>query len=195
MSKFQKKPGTGINSETPNVFNDLDIRIGGFFLFEEKLWVRTDRCAAMNAQYGDCSFHDVNPEEITPIRFETVEALVLNQTRAKVDDAIKTLNNALYFNDSSDYGSRIGTALKQLCPDWNPDEKLTYMDDSTPTPEPEVVSAPCCPTCYRHVSHPCEKCGRLLGRKAPKYSELLSEVKKIRQTLNTLLGDSDANQK
>lgn len=24
-------------------------------------------------------------------------------------------------------------------------------------------SEPCCPTCFSHVSHPCEKCGRIMG--------------------------------
>lgn len=42
--------------------------------------------------------------------------------------------------------------------------------------EAENIAPPCSPHCYNHVTHPCEKCGRLQGRKAKRYSELVVEV-------------------
>ncbi len=49
--------------------------------------------------------------------------------------------------------------------------KLTAIDSVLPHLS-EEVTPPCSPGCYNHVTHPCEKCGRIQGR-IPAYSPAL----------------------
>jgi hypothetical protein len=45
---------------------------------------------------------------------------------------------------------------------------------------------PCSATCYSHVTHPCEKCGRLRGIPKPTWVELEAENAELRKLVEQL---------
>jgi hypothetical protein len=66
-----------------HALNDAGIHIGDFFIYDSLLWVKTQHNAAMNPQFGTCSFHDVRPTQLTKLDWKDVEQAVFRAFNAK----------------------------------------------------------------------------------------------------------------
>ena len=53
---------------------------------------------------------------------------------------------------------------------------------------------PCSPTCFHHVTHPCEKCGRILGVDKPTWKQLETKLAEARAEIERL-SSRDGNAK